>query len=156
MTWGPTGIHFAVHETDNPTGRPSRPMSGRFGRRRWGRDPERAFIASVRWALLPGVGLPLVVAGLGSSASGSGPPLILTGPLTAIVLIVNVACWLRIVARWRAMPPDDDGWWQRWWQMEGPLDPWGGGPGGVEADWAAFEREFRAHVEQRERELVPV
>jgi hypothetical protein len=125
-------------------------MNGRFGRRRWGRDPERAFVASVRMSLLPGLSLPVAVATLGSGASGAGPSLLLTGPLVAVVLIVNVVCWIKMASRWRALPPDDDGWWQRWWELEAPLDPWGRGPGGVAIDWGAFERDFRAHVEQRD------
>jgi hypothetical protein len=128
---------------------PERPRGS--GRHRG--DPERSLISAVRCALLPAICMPAALASLCAGVGGGGLPLALAGPLAALALIVNVACWRRVIMRWRALPrpeDDDDGW--RRWSLDGdpPLEP-SGGPGGIRFDWAVFERDFWAHVTQQER-----
>jgi hypothetical protein len=126
---------------------------------RGGDDPERAFLATVRLALVPTVSLPLTLAFLLASLCGQGPPVGLLWPLAALVLTLNVACWLKVIELWRTLPgPDDDDQdWRRGWDRDSPRDP-ERGPGGIRFDWAGFERDFWAHVKsaerQRERELI--
>ncbi len=90
-----------------------------------------------------------------------GLPFVCAGPLAGLALSVSGACWLKVIAPWRALPrrgrgDDGHGWW-RWGSDEAPLNP-GGGGGGITVDWAAFEREFWSHVAEiehrREGELV--
>jgi hypothetical protein len=123
------------------------------GRGRENRDPERALVQAVRWAALPTLGAPLACAAAVSSAGGQGLPLALAAPLAALALIVSGACWVKVIALWRALPrggDDDQGWWRRR-RGEGPLDP-GGSGGGISFDWASFERQFWSHVAHIERE----
>jgi hypothetical protein len=127
-------------------------------RRRHFPDPERALVAAVRVALLPALGLPLALAALAASVTGAGLGLPLMCPLTALTLLLNVACWLKVVKRWRRLPRpgDDDQGWRRWRGGDSPLQP-SDGPGGIEFDWRSFELQFWAHVRalERHRELVP-
>jgi hypothetical protein len=117
-------------------------------------DPERSLVAAVRRAAFPAFCLPVALASLGASATGVGLQLALAGPLAALALFANVACWLKVVVLWRALPPreDDDQGWSRWRDRGDPLDPTGG-PGGIGFDWDGFERDFRSYV--RENELAP-
>jgi hypothetical protein len=128
---------------------------------RGGDDPERAFLTTVRLALVPTVSLPLTLAFLLASLTGQGPPVAVLWPLAALVLTLNVACWLKVIELWPTLPgPDDDDQdWRRGWGRDSPRAP-DGGPGGIGFDWARFERDFWAHVKsaerQRERELIHV
>jgi hypothetical protein len=128
--------------------------------RRRGRvhEAERALISAVRVALLPAFGLPLAVASVAASIAGGGLQLWFACPLAALALGANIACWLKVIKRWRKLPRpgDDDEGWRRWPGGDSPLEPTGG-PGGIEFDWPGFELQFWAHVRalERQRELVP-
>ena len=121
-------------------------------------EAERALIAAVRLALLPALGLPVAVATVAASIAGAGLQLVFAAPLAALAVGLNLACWRKVIRRWRRLPRpgDDDQGWRRWSGDEPPLGPLGG-PGGIEFDWARFEAQFWAHVRalDRERELVP-
>jgi hypothetical protein len=124
--------------------------------RRWSRgshsdNPERALRSAVRRAVPPTLCLPVVFASVGASATGQGIPLALAWPLAALTVIANVACWLNVVMLWRALPgpEDDDPDWRRPPGSDSPLDP-SGGPGGIEFDWAGFERDFWSYVSEHE------
>jgi hypothetical protein len=124
-----------------------------------GDDAERALIAAVRVALLPALALPAAVAFVGASIAGTGLQLWFACPLAVLAIAANVACWLRVIKRWRKPPRrgDDDQGWRRWSGDDSPLRP-SGGLGGVTFDWQSFELQFWAHVRALEgqRELVPV
>ena len=85
-------------------------------------------------------------------------PLWLACPLAALALGANLACWRKVISRWKRLPRpgDDDQGWRRWRGDDGPLDPTGG-PGGIVFDWPSFELQFWAHVRalESQRELVP-
>jgi len=125
-------------------------------------DPERALLAAVRWAVLPTISLPVALASLGAGATGEGLPFAPSSLLAFLALITSVACWLKVVARWQALPRrgDDDHGRPRWWDSDDPLGPndGSGGPGGITFDWTRFERDFWQHVNElerrRERHLV--
>ena len=94
------------------------------------------------------------MAALGASVTANGIPVALAASATALLLVVNVAGWRKVLLRWRALPrrpgDDDHGWpWRR--DGDRPREP-GGGPGGAQFDWPSFERGFWAHVEARARE----
>jgi hypothetical protein len=73
--------------------------------------------------------------------------------LAALALIANLACWRKVMVLWRALPrpDDDDQGWAGWWDGDSPLDP-RGGPSGIKFDWTRFERDFWAHVKEKERQ----
>lgn len=127
-------------------------------RRRRVHEAERALTAAVRVALVPALGLPITIASAAASIAGTGLQLAIAVPLAVVAVAANLACWLKVVKRWRRLPRpgDDDQGWRRWWgdTPPSPLDP-GGGPGGIEFNWTAFELQFWAYVGARERELVP-
>jgi hypothetical protein len=120
------------------------------------RDPEHALVLAVRWAALPTLGAPFGCAALASSAAGQGLPLALAAPLAALALVVSATCWVKVIALWRALPQgddDDQDWWDRR-RGDTPLDPTGGG--GINFDWAAFERQFWSYVDRFEHERARV
>ena len=121
-------------------------------------EAERALIAAVRVALLPALVLPITVASVAASIAGTGLQVWLACPLAALALGANVACWLKVIRRWKRLPRpgDDDEGWRRGWGEDSPHDP-SGGPGGIQFDWPSFELQFWAHVTalERQRELVP-
>lgn len=129
------------------------------GRGRDSNDPERALLAAARQAVVPTICLPVAIASLGASATGAGIPIAVAWPLAALALVANIACWLKVIVLWRALPrlDDDDQGWRRRRDGDSPLGP-SGGPGGIDFDWPRFERDFWAHVGekelQRERELI--
>lgn len=129
---------------------PRRPHRGHGGG-----DPERSLLFAVRCALLPTLALPVALASVAASSSGTGVAPTLAIPLAVIAVILNMVCWRRVIVRWRALPDrrdDDDGWPRRGWDTDDPLDP-SGGPGGITFDWPKFERSFWAYVKERQREL---
>ena len=131
---------------------PRRPHRGHGGG-----DPERSLLFAVRCALIPTLALPVALASVAASSSGSGVSPAMAIPLAFIAVIVNVVCWRRVIVRWRALPDrrdDNDGWPRRGWDGDDPLDP-NGGPGGITFDWPEFERAFRIHVEELERQREP-
>jgi hypothetical protein len=119
-------------------------------------DPERAFVGALRLAVFPTMCVPIASASLGASATGEGLPFSLASPLAAVALMVSAACWLNVIALWRAppRPGDDDEGWRRWWGGATPPYP-GGGTGGINFDWTKFERDFWSHVREQERQREP-
>jgi hypothetical protein len=129
---------------------PRRPNRGHGGG-----DPERSLLFAVRCALLPTLCLPVGLASVAASSSGTGVAPAMAIPLAALAVIVNVVCWRRVIVRWRALPDrrddDDHGWPRRGWDADDPLAP-SGGPGGITFDWPEFERAFWIHVGELERQ----
>ncbi len=110
--------------------------------------PERLLCAAVRRAIVPTVFLPVAVAFVGASATGTGIPLVVSLPLAALVVIVSPVCWHKVIVLWRALPrreDDDDQRWDRWRDGPDPLGP-SGGPDGISFDWARFEQQFWTYV----------
>jgi hypothetical protein len=100
--------------------------------------------------------LPVSLGLLGASVTGSGPSAALSAPLAVAALVLTIFWWRRLPARAPRRPNrDDDDFGGRGWHGDhGPFGP-GDGPGGLEIDWTAFERDFWAHVARRGRRISP-
>ncbi|HEX3977982.1 MAG TPA: hypothetical protein VHW96_17060 [Solirubrobacteraceae bacterium] len=112
---------------------------------------EKSLVTTLRVGIVSGLALPFCLAGLAAAATSREPPMDVIAPIVALAVLVSLACWSRVIARWRDPDgPDDD---DPWRHGGGPDDstPPDGSSGGPAIDWTAFERDFAAYVEACER-----
>jgi hypothetical protein len=112
---------------------------------------QKSLITTLRVGMVSALALPFCLAGLAAAITNHEPPIEAIAPLAALAALVSIACWSRVLVRWRDPEgPDDDDPWRRGGRPD-DIGPPGGGSDGPAIEWKAFERDFAAYVAACER-----
>jgi hypothetical protein len=111
-------------------------------------------LTSLRVALLVSLPVPFLVAAFVGALAGDGqsPELLAVIAIAVAGLAATFWCQALEHARKRRRPDDDDDGWRRGSDDEPPRPH--DGPGGVNVDWDAFERDFAAYASRRTPSLT--